>query len=78
MERAERLKELLPDGMTLSQMALRFVLSNPDVSTTIVGMRDVEHVRENITCSQAGPLSPDLLHELKKHRWDRKPTRWSA
>ncbi len=78
VERAERLKMLLPDGMTLPQMALRFILSNPDVSTAIVGMRDTAHVRENIACSDAGPLPPDLLQELKKHRWDRKPTRWSA
>jgi aryl-alcohol dehydrogenase-like predicted oxidoreductase len=78
VERAERLKRLLPKGMTLPEMALRFVLSNHDVSTTIVGMRDAAHVRQNTACSDAGPLQADLLQELKHHRWDRKPTRWSA
>lgn len=78
VERAERLKQLLPEGMTLPEVALRFILSNPDVSTTIVGMRDVAHVRQNIASSDAGPLPADLLRELKQHRWDRKPTRWSA
>ena len=78
VERVERLKPLLPQGMTLPQLALRFILSNPDVSTTIVGMRDVSHVKQNVGCSDAGPLPPKLLNELKRHRWERKPTPWSA
>jgi aryl-alcohol dehydrogenase-like predicted oxidoreductase len=47
------------------------------VSTTIVGMRKLEHVRANCALSDKGPLSPQLLKELKKHRWDRKPAPWS-
>jgi aryl-alcohol dehydrogenase-like predicted oxidoreductase len=78
VKRAERLKTLLPEGMTLPEFALRFVISNPTVATTIVGMRKLEHVRENLSLSDAGPLSAELLAELKKHRWDRKPKPWSA
>jgi aryl-alcohol dehydrogenase-like predicted oxidoreductase len=78
VERAERLKALLPAGMSLPELALRFVLSNPTVATTIVGMRKLEHVRQNLILSDAGPLGTELLAELKKHRWDRKPTPWSA
>ena len=63
--------------MTLPEMALRFILSHPVVSTTIAGMRKPEHVKMNIAASDAGPLDKNLLAELKKHRWDRKPTRWS-
>ena len=37
-------------------MSLRFILSHPAVSTTIVGMRKPEHVRQNIAVSDAGPL----------------------
>jgi aryl-alcohol dehydrogenase-like predicted oxidoreductase len=77
MERVEKLKKIVPAGMTLPEMALRFILSHPAVSTTIVGMRDAKHVRENIAASDAGPLPADLLNELKHHRWDRKPTAWS-
>jgi aryl-alcohol dehydrogenase-like predicted oxidoreductase len=75
--RVEKLKEIVPAGMTLPEMALRFVLANPDVSTTIVGMRKAEHVRGNVAASDAPRLSAELLVELKKHRWDRKPKRWS-
>jgi len=77
MDRVDKLKEILPAGMPLPEMALRFVLSHPAVSTTIVGMRKLEHVRENIALSNKGPLDPRLLKELKKHRWDRKPAPWS-
>jgi aryl-alcohol dehydrogenase-like predicted oxidoreductase len=77
LERVEKLKEILPSGMSLPELALRFVLSHPAVSTTIIGMRKLEHVRENIALSDKGPLSPELLQELKRHRWDRKPAPWS-
>jgi aryl-alcohol dehydrogenase-like predicted oxidoreductase len=78
VERAGKLKALLANGMSLPEMALRFILSNPVVTTTIVGMRKIKHVRQNLSTSDAGPLSQDLLVELKKHRWDRKPKPWSA
>ena len=77
IERVEQLKKVLPEGMTLPEMSLRFILSHPAVSTTIVGMRSPEHVRENVAASDAGPLDSALLAELKKHRWDRTPQRWS-
>ena len=73
VERVERLRKVVPRNMTLSQMALRFALSCPAVSTVIVGMRDPEHVRKNLAVSDAGALSPELLAILKEHRWDRKP-----
>jgi aryl-alcohol dehydrogenase-like predicted oxidoreductase len=73
----EELKKILPHEMTLPEMALRFILSNPVVSTTIVGMRKPEHVAQNIAASDAGPLDQNLLAELKKYRWDRTPQRWS-
>lgn len=73
LARIDRLKQILPGGMTLPQMALRFILSNPIVTTTIIGMRKPEHVRDNIAASDAGPLDPALLRELKQHRWDRTP-----
>jgi aryl-alcohol dehydrogenase-like predicted oxidoreductase len=77
IERVEKLKKIVPAGMSLPEMALRFVLSHPAVSTTIIGMRDAKHVRENIATSDAGPLDAGLLRELKKHRWDRTPQPWS-
>jgi aryl-alcohol dehydrogenase-like predicted oxidoreductase len=77
IKRVDNLKKILPQAMTLPEMALRFILSNPAVSTTIAGMRKPEHVRQNIAASDAGPLDQTLLAELKNHRWDRTPQRWS-
>jgi aryl-alcohol dehydrogenase-like predicted oxidoreductase len=77
MNRVDKLKEIVPAGMTLPEMAMRFILSHPAVSTTIAGMRRPEHVRQNIAASDAGPLDKTLLAELKKHRWDRTPQAWS-
>jgi len=74
---AEALKPLLPPGMSMPEIALRFILNNPDISTIIPGMRKLKHVDINIACSDAGPLSEELHKELKKHRWDREPTSWS-
>jgi aryl-alcohol dehydrogenase-like predicted oxidoreductase len=77
VRRVDKLKEILPAGMTMPEMALRFILSHPAVSTQIAGMRKHDHVRQNISASDAGPLDQALLAELKKHRWDRRPQRWS-
>jgi aryl-alcohol dehydrogenase-like predicted oxidoreductase len=77
IERVEKLKAMLPQGMTLPQMALRYILSFPAVSTIIVGMRKPEHVRQNIAASDEGPLDAALLQKLKVHRWDRKPEPWA-
>jgi aryl-alcohol dehydrogenase-like predicted oxidoreductase len=77
VERAEALKKLLPPGMTLPEMALRFILSNADVDTVIPGMRKPAHVRANLAASDAGPLPAELLARLRGYRWDRQPKKWS-
>ena len=77
VDRAEALKELLPEGMTLPEMALRFVISHPAVSTTIPGMRKLRHVEANVAAANAGPLPPELIARLRPHRWERRPTEWS-
>lgn len=77
VERAESLKKIVPAGMTLAEMALRFILANKTVSTIIPGMRKLRHVESNLAASEKGPL-PDELHTLlRAHRWDRQPTEWS-
>ena len=77
VEHAESLRPLVPKGMTMAEMALRFILCNETVSTIIPGMRNTKHARQNIGTSDGKRLPKDLLAELKKHRWDREPTWWS-
>jgi len=77
LARVEKLRPVIRKNMSMPEVALRFILSNPTVSTTIVGMRKTEHVRQNIAVSDAGPLNADVLQALSKHRWDRTPQPWS-
>ncbi|HEV2494420.1 MAG TPA: aldo/keto reductase [Terriglobia bacterium] len=77
VEHANALKPLVPQGMTMPEMALRFILGNPTVSTIIPGMRKIRHVESNLAASDAGPLAARLQAKLREHRWDRQPTRWS-
>jgi len=77
VEHADALKPLVPEGSSMPDMALRFILANPDVGVVIPGMRKPSHVRSNIAASDAAPLSKQLLAELAKHRWDRETTDWS-
>lgn len=77
VEHAEQLKPLVPDGLAMPEMALRFILNNSTVSTIIPGMRKLHHVEDNIAASDSGPLPAELHTQLKKHRWDRMPTEWS-
>jgi aryl-alcohol dehydrogenase-like predicted oxidoreductase len=77
VNRVEALKRLVPSSMTLPELALRFILMNPAVSTIIPGMRRVSHVQSNAAASEAGPLPDPLYAALREHRWDRQPTKWS-
>lgn len=75
--RADALRPLLPKGMTMAEMALRFILANDAVDTVIPGMRKARNVLANTAISDGKALSPALLQQLKAHRWDRIPTAWS-
>lgn len=77
VEHADALKPFIPAGMTMADLALRFILANDDVHTIIPGMRKKRHVEANIAVSDGQKLDSALLATLKDHRWDRNPTSWS-
>jgi aryl-alcohol dehydrogenase-like predicted oxidoreductase len=77
IERVDALKKVLPEGMSLPELAMRFIFSEPTVSTAIPGMRKPEHVKANLAYAAKGPLPADLIAKLRAHRWDRTPTEWS-
>jgi len=77
VEHADALKPLLPEGMSMPELALRFILGEPTVSTIIPGMRKPIHARMNIMTSDAGRLNDTLMKKLENHRWDRQPNAWS-
>ena len=77
VDHAEALRPLVPAGSTMAEVALRFILANPDVGVVIPGMRKPANVRANVSASDADPLPPELVAQLRAHRWDREPTSWS-
>ena len=70
-ERAERLRPDIPAGMTMPELALRFILANLDVATAIPGMRKSSHVDVNLGTSDGKPLDPAIVRRMRGHRWAR-------
>lgn len=77
VEHADALRPLIPPGMTMAELALRFILESEDVHTIIPGMRKLRNVEANIRASDGRKLDPALVKRLHTHRWDRTPTSWS-
>jgi len=61
----------LEDAHDLPEVALRFCLSHPAVSTVIPGMRSTSSVEANALASNQGPLPAPTLGVLRRHGWDR-------
>lgn len=70
--RARALATVLDDQVqTLPELALRFCLSRPEVSTVIAGMRRPAHVRQNVMTANQGALPAGMLAKLKPHAWNK-------
>lgn len=76
-ERADKLRPVVPEGMDMAEMALRFITMNETIATIIPGMRKERNVRANTAVSDGKGLPEETYKELRSHRWDRKPTSWS-
>ena len=75
VELADRLRALRSllgkEAQTLPELALRFCLSRPEVSTVIPGMRHERHVLSNVSTSDGRLLSDSVLARLEDHAWDK-------
>jgi len=65
------LRDLAVTVERLPELALRFCISHPAVSTVIPGMRSVRNVEANAAAVELGPLSQEELEALRAHRWVR-------
>jgi aryl-alcohol dehydrogenase-like predicted oxidoreductase len=61
----------LPDTSHMPEIAMRFCLSHPAVSSVIPGMRSISSVLGNVMASGQGPLPENTLEVLRDHAWDR-------
>jgi aryl-alcohol dehydrogenase-like predicted oxidoreductase len=70
----DRVQKIVSDlGISLDQMpetALRYILSQPAVSTVIPGMRSVRNVERNCQASDGLGLAKEQVERLKAHRWE--------
>jgi aryl-alcohol dehydrogenase-like predicted oxidoreductase len=66
LEVVEKLKTLVPEGMTLSQMALKWILMFPEVTCTIPGAKKVQQVVENAAAADLPDLPPTVMKEINK------------
>ena len=68
--RADRLEHLASQaGISLSELALRFSVSHPAVSTVAVGTSSAAHLAANLAALERGPLTDEMLRALSAHRW---------
>lgn len=71
-ERVQAIVEALgiaPDA--IAETALRYVLSAPEVSTVIPGMRSVRNVERNCAVGDGRGLPAEVVERLQAHRWER-------
>ncbi|GAA1262807.1 aldo/keto reductase [Sphaerisporangium rubeum] len=76
----ERLRPLVPEGMTMAQFALRWIVDQHGVSVVIPGARNPEQARSNVAAAAFPPLDAEtrtavaavydeLIRPLVHHRW---------
>ncbi|QJD87986.1 aldo/keto reductase [Cohnella herbarum] len=64
------LDELLDEGESRTGFLLRFTLTHPKLSTTIVGTKNPQHLEDNVRYALKGSLSAEVYEEAKR-RLDR-------
>src|SRR5881396_3198315 len=70
--RGRALARLLDDEVqSLPELALRFCLSSPQVSTVLAGMRRATHVQQNVAAAEKGKLTAGMLSKLEPHAWEK-------
>ena len=65
-EEKAKLDELRGEGESRSQFLLRYTISHPGMSTTIVGTKNMDHFSENLAAVEFGPLPGDVVR-MRRH-----------
>lgn len=66
LEAAEELKGLVPEGATLAQLALRWILMHDAVSCAIPGAKRAQQVEDNLAAADLPPLSDDAMRRARE------------
>ena len=70
-ERVRRITRGLGVEDKIPEIALRYILRHPAVSTVIPGMRSVRNVERNMAVADGKGLPTEQVQKLKEHRWVR-------
>ncbi len=62
----EELKALVPDGYSMTQLALRWILMHPAVSTVIPGAKNPQQAKDNAKASDMPALSPATMQKVRE------------
>lgn len=74
IELVQELRGLAPEGVPMSQFALRWILDHPQVSTVIAGVSSPEQIADNVAASERRSLFPALMTQLGEwYRSEVKP-----
>ena len=80
LQAVEELRPLVPQGSTMAQFALRWILMFPEVTSAIPGGKNPQQVEENVNAAALPPLSPDTMIEVlainDAYIWPQVHHRW--
>jgi aryl-alcohol dehydrogenase-like predicted oxidoreductase len=66
LQAVEELKKILPEGMTMAQFALKWILMHDAISCTIPGAKRPSQVEDNCRASDLPPLSAEVINQVRK------------
>ena len=80
LQAVEELRKLVPEGATMAQFALRWILMFPEVTSAIAGAKNTQQVEDNVRAASLPPLSSETMRRVQEvydtfirsqvhHRW---------
>src|SRR5437588_6869177 len=66
LQAVEELRSLVPPGARLAQLALRWILMFPEVTSAIPGARNPKQAEDNVRAANLPPLSPAAMHQVQE------------
>ena len=66
LQAVEELRTLVPDGATMAQFALRWILMFPEVSSTIAGAKNQQQIKDNVQAASLPPLSDETMRQVRE------------
>src|SRR5205823_2230505 len=66
LQAVEEMRALVPEGATMAQFALRWILMFPEVSSTIAGAKNPQQINDNVQATALPPLSDEIMQRVRE------------